>query len=56
MYLSNYGRLPSHLIQQMNFKKVLAVYFYFTSQALANTIQILKFSAAKCQRSVKCTQ
>ena len=51
MHLSNNGRLPLHLNQQLNFKKVSAVHYHSISQAHA--ICIPRFSTAKCQRSSK---
>ena len=53
MYLSNYGRLPPHLNQQLNFKKVSTIHSHSTRQA--KTIQIPRFSTAKCLRSSKYT-
>ena len=49
IYLSNYGRLPPYLNQQLNFKKVSSVLRNSTRRAKA--IQISRFSTAKCQRS-----
>ena len=51
MHLSNNGRLPVHLNQQLNFKKVSTVHSHSTRQA--NAIHIPRFSTAKCQRSFK---
>ena len=51
MHLSNNGRLPLHLNQQLNFKKVSTVHYHSTRQA--NAIRIPRFSTAKCQQSSK---
>ena len=51
MHLSDNGRLPLHLKQQLNFKKVSTVHSHSTRQA--NAIHIPKFYTAKCQRSFK---
>ena len=45
------GRLPLHLNQQLNFKKVSTVLYHYTRQA--NAIHIPRVSTAKCQRSFK---
>ena len=49
MHLSNNERLPLHLNQQLNFKKVFKVHSHSTRQA--NAIHIPRFSTAKRQRS-----
>ena len=51
MHPSKNGRLPLHLNQQLNFKKVSAVHSHSTRQA--NAVHIPRFSTAKCQRSFK---
>ena len=51
MYLSNNGRLPLHLNQQLNFKKVSTVHSHSTRKA--NAIHISRFFTVKCQQSFK---
>ena len=51
MHLSNNGRLPLHLNQQLHFKKVSAEHSHSTRQA--NAIHIPRFSTAKYQRPFK---
>ena len=51
MHLSNNGRLPLHVNQQLNFKKVSTVPSHPTRKA--NAIHIPRFPTAKCQRSFK---
>ena len=51
MHLSSNGRLPLHLNQQLNFKKVSTVHSHSTRQV--NAIHIPRFYSAKCHRSFK---